>query len=217
MTLIDLLVRLLGVIEALPRLTQQVAKIGAVVAQVLPRRPTAAYENLFLDLTFDIQDRQGMRAVLRRRQRVRFLVEEPEVVRDLVWGEGEPLAHYRVRGATRLLVRAEGSKRAVLLGLPRRPSRGERVTLASRRVIRGGFREAEEYCETWLERPTRRVTMTVRFPSGRPPREAELVTTPHRQPPRRVPIRYAADGRAYLRWGLIQPPTDRTYRLRWSW
>src|SRR2546430_190874 len=61
-----------------------------------------AYETLWLDLVFDIGDARGERVVLTRRQRVRSLTHVPATVRELVWGDGEHLAHYSVRGARRV-------------------------------------------------------------------------------------------------------------------
>lgn len=217
MTIIESLQGLSSAVEVGARLVGQLQELWKSLIQVAHSRPVVAYENLLLELVYDIQDRHGIRAVLDRRQRVRFLAEDSEIVRELVWGDGEQLARYSVRGARRMLIRPEGSKRAVLLGLPNRPSKGDLATLRSRRVIRGGFRESTEYCETWLERPTRRVVMTVIFPVGRPPHAAQLVTAPEVQTPRTVPIRFAADGRAYVRWSVTRPALDLTYSLRWSW
>jgi hypothetical protein len=217
MSALDLVTGVSTAAEATAHLMRQLRQLWAAVRDLRRRHPSAAYENLLLELVLDIQDRRGLRAVLERRQRVRFLADEAEVVRELVWGEGEQLSRYSVRGACRLLIRPEGSKRAVLLGLAHRPRKGEQALLRSRRVIRNGFRLPTEYCETVLERATQRVVITVIFPLGRPPNEARLVVTPQQRNERTVPIRFAADGRAFLRWSLAQPSLDRTYSLRWSW
>jgi hypothetical protein len=216
-TVVDLVTGMSTAAGAMANLTKHARTIWTALAAVRRNHPAVAYENLLIELVLDIRDRRGMRAVLERRQRVRFLAEEVDVVRELAWGDGEPFAHYRVRGATRLMVRPEGPKRAVLLGLQRRPTKDERVTLSSRRLIRGGFLEAREYWEVWFERPTRRVALTVIFPNRRPPHAVELVTLPRLAPPRRVPVRFAADGRAFVRWSETRLDLERTYSLRWSW
>lgn len=140
-----------------------------------------------------------------------------EVVRDVVWGEGSQLARYYARGARRLLVRSEGSRQAVLLGPTNRPGAGASVMLTSKRVIEDGFLAASEYCEVMVERPTRRLVVTVIFPPGRPPKETRLATMPRGARDQRVAVRYAADGRAYVRWNRLKPSVNCTYSLRWSW
>ncbi|MGD9895423.1 MAG: hypothetical protein AB7U18_29390, partial [Dehalococcoidia bacterium] len=174
MTPLELLVRLVTAIEVLPGLLRQVVAVGALVTRHLPVRPAAAYETVSLDLVLDIRDAEGHRAILTRRQRVRALTGEPVTVRELVWGEGTPLAHYRVRGASRLTIVPEGSRAAVLLCLFSGDSARRINTIESRRLIRNGLRKRHEYCEALVERPTGRLAMRVVFPGTRPPKRAEL-------------------------------------------
>ena len=119
-------------------------RLTPLVARLF-RRPshTTSYESLSLSIELDLCDATGELAIVRRTQRVRFLTEESGVVRAVVWGEGEPLAGYRVTGAELLSVRREGSKRVVLLGLPANPGKGETTTVRTDRTIRGGFRPDE--------------------------------------------------------------------------
>jgi hypothetical protein len=105
----------------------------------------------------------------------------------------------------------------VLLDPDRRPARGDRLTISSRRTIRGGFGEREEYCEALLERPTGRLDFTVRFPRSRPPRQAMLVVAATEQVLRTLRRRYGPDGRAVLRCRLLKPAAGTTYSLRWVW
>ena len=180
-------------------------------------RPPVAYETVSLALQLELQDARGERAVLRRRQRVRFLGDGGAVVRELLWGEGDQLVRYQARGARRIGVRSEGSKRAVLLDPDARPSPGDRLTIESRRTIRSGFRARQEYCEAFLERPTGSLELTVVFPPKRPPTTAQLVQAPSERVLRRLPVRFRADGRAVLRCRLRRPEPGTTYSLRWAW
>jgi hypothetical protein len=211
--------------EALAPLLEAVAHVArelrlivsALRRRVRPVWPPMPYETLWLELVLDLDDPRGERAVLTRRQGVRFLSQGGAVVRELVWGEGEQLVRYHARGARRLAVRPEGSKRAVLLDPDRRPAVGDRLTIESRRTIRGGFRGRSEYCEAYLERPTGRVDLTIIFPAAHPPTRAQLVRATTETVLRLVPVRYRADGRAVLRCRLRHPDPATTYSLRWSW
>lgn len=189
----------------------------ALLSRLSARQPAKPYETLWLELVLDLQDERGERAVLQRRQRIRFLVDGGALVRELVWGEGEQLVRYHARGAHRLGVRPEGSRRAVLLDPELRPAAGDRLTLTSRRTIQGGFRGTSEYCEVYLERPTGRVELTVLFPTNRPPKAAQLVQGASGAVVRRLVIRYQANGRALLRCRLHKPEPETIYGVRWSW
>lgn len=178
---------------------------------------STAYETLWLDLALDLVDRTGERAILTRRQCVRFHGLDGAIVRELVWGDGEQLVRYTAGNARRLTVLPEGSKRVVLLAPDRQPVPGGQLTITSRRTIRGGFRAANEYCEALLERPTGRLAITVRFPLGRPPKHAQVILASTETVLRTLPVRYGADGRAVLRCRLRNPVPAVVYSLRWQW
>ena len=182
-----------------------------------PAAPPRAYETLWLDLVLDLKDPRGERAVLTRRQRVRFLTADAGFLRELFWGEGRLLARYRAQGAHRVAVHAEGSRGAVLLEPDHRAAAGDRLTVTSRRTIRGGFRRPQEYFEVFLERPTGALRLTILFPTSRPPRAARLVLAVGEQVLRSVPTRYGPGGRPLLRCRVRNPVTAVTYSLRWDW
>lgn len=207
-----------GLVTAVAGVVRQLRTAGgALFGPRQSNRPALSYETLWLDLTFDIADARGERVVLTRRQRVRLLRPGQVTVRELFWGEGEPLVGYRARGAQRVGERFEGSKRAVLLDLDTPPRPGSCATITSRRTMRRAFLRAEEYCEAFLERPTGRLSVTVRFPATRPPRRSRLVAATSEEVLRRVPVRYGADGRPVLRCRVLKPASGTIYSLRWAW
>lgn len=218
MSLLEGMSAAVATLETTVGLFDRVTKIWNQVTQRLDLAGNGlAYENLSLDVLVEIRDPRGTTAVLQRRQRVRFRDQEGAIIRDLVWGDGEALARYAVKGARRLDVLQEGSKRVVLLGLDRRPVKGARAVVSMRRLMRNAFLQSREYFETLVERPTRRLSMKIVFPPSRPPKDAELVTLPPGLPTRRVPVRYTADRRPFLAWSERDPDRYRIYSLRWSW
>ena len=174
------------------------------------------YENALIDLILDIQDLYGRRAVLAKRQRVVCRARDV-VIRDLAWGEGEAIAGYSSRGARRLGVNAEGSKKAVLLVPSHEPEPGRILEIRSRRLIRAGFQETEEYFDTLVERPTRRLALKIVFPRARPPSSARIVSEGHNIRAQTIPVRFGSDGRPFLAWHRQAPEMFRTYSLRWRW
>jgi hypothetical protein len=208
---------LTGVLQAVNSSVRALRAAAGVVVGGHAEQAEGAYTTLWLALELDIADSQGERAVLTRRQRVHFLSADATLVRELVWGDGEQLVRYTARGAQRAGQRAEGSKHALLLLPHTPPTPGDRLTITSRRTIRGGFRQKDEYCEAYLERPTGRLDLVVRFPVNRPPRAASLVSTASMQVLRGLRPCHGPDGRAVLRCRVRQPAPRTTYSLRWSW
>jgi hypothetical protein len=194
-----------------------VEQLRAALGVASRRTPPCSYETEWLRLVLDIRDTTGARAILRRSQRVRFLVRGATVVRELVWGNGKQLENYRARGMRRLGLTVEGSKSAVLLAPISPPEVGDALTVTSRRTIRGAFRDRQGYCEAFLERPTRSLTLTILFPTRRPPRVARLVLAPTERVLRTVPVHVGAQGRPVLRCRIPNPRVACTYSLRWRW
>lgn len=206
-----------GIAESFGPIAPLIVAALQLASRALASRSHASYETLSLDIALDLMDAKGRIAALTRKQEVRFLAEEAGVVRDLVWGDGDVLARYRAYGAKMVDVRREGLKQIVWLGLPTRPARGERAVVRSTRVIHHGFRDREEYLETEVERPTKRLGVTVSFPKSRPPREASIVVSPPVTPARRLGVRYDLGPRPCLHWKVANPRLLARYRLRWSW
>jgi hypothetical protein len=218
MTLADATSQVTAAVSALaPAIAESKSLLIALAKIRRAPCPGLEYENLRLELTWDIHDSTGNRAVLGRRQRIQFLAPDVGAVRDLVWGDGEQVSRYRTRGARRVFARREGSRLALLLGIDHRPMKGECATITSRRLIEGGFLASSEYCEAIVERPTRYLGLTVHFPRTRPPCAAHLVSSEPGEPQRKLPVRYDDHGRPFLRWSCRGPTQERLYSLRWSW
>ena len=73
---------------------QAAGQISQFVRWLFHSRPQGIYEILDYDVTLDIQDALGQVAILRRRQKVRFLQDHVIAYEDEAWGDGNPLATY---------------------------------------------------------------------------------------------------------------------------
>ena len=219
MNITPLLTAALSIVQ---RLLELDARAWEAIANTVLRlfgrgEPESSYENVSLSIELELCDTKGKRAVLRRRQRVRFLSEEAGVVRDVIWGEGKTLAGYSVDGAELLSVRHEGSKKVVLLGLPTRPGKGEGITLKTERTILDGFRPSEGYLETGVERATARLRLRVLFPPDRFPTRVRVESSPPLIATHSLAVRLTESGKSYATWGIEDPKRLVTYRIRWTW
>jgi hypothetical protein len=202
--------------ESVLVIIERVLRIFRTLTSLKAKPPAYSYENLLLEFSLDLKDRQGKHAVITRRQRVHFFTAEAGVLSSPVWGEGSQLKRYWLNGARRLGIRLEGSRRVLLLGLAQ-PSQPDMVTqVASEQTVANAFLKKREYFEAIVERPTKRLIMRALFPKGRPPTEASVSvnSTPKVD---RLPIRLGKDGRARLSYSVKQPSLNTVYSMRWAW
>lgn len=185
----------------------------------LPRKNNTPldYENDFIEEVLDLHGPRGARAILTKRQRLRFRDVESAIVRDGVWGNGEQFADYTVQGARRVGTKQEGMRTAVLLTIEPRPPDGEPREVRTSRLIRDAFAEQNSFFDLMVERPTGYLSLKILFPKSRPPKAAYLVETPSETTLRRIPVRYTAERRPYLAWRASQPVPLTTYSVRWAW
>lgn len=175
------------------------------------------YENDFIEEVLDLRDTYGRRALLTKRQRLRFRSVESAILRDGIWGNGEQFGRYQVTGARRVSTQQEGMRTTVLLAIEPRPTDGEPREVQMTRTIRDAFRDRTSFFDLMAERPTGHLSLRVMFPKSRPPTSAYLVEAPSETTLRRIRLRHTEDGRPFLSWRRSHPVPLTTYSLRWAW
>jgi hypothetical protein len=212
----EVLHEVLIISESVLLIVERALRIIRTLTSLRAQPPAYSYENLLLEFSLDLKDRQGRHAVITRKQRVHFFTTEAGVLSSPVWGEGSQLKRYWLSGARRLGIRLEGSRRVLLLGLaqPAQPDMVAQVT--SEQMVANAFLKKREYFEAIVERPTKRLTLRALFPKGRPPTEASVSVNSTRKVDR-LPIRLGKDGRARLCYSVKQPSLNTVYSMRWAW
>jgi hypothetical protein len=200
--------------QALPTMKALVSLIQG--GQAILGSSRFSYENLLLDLTLDIGDESGRRAIVRRKQQVRFLANEAGVLRSSFWGDGDQVLRHRSSGATRLGSRTEGSQKVLLLGLERPARKGSVVEVQTTETVSDALLGQHEYFEAAVERPTRRLRMRVVFPAGRSPQNIYL-NAGSGVNQLKLPMHRNANGRPTVGWSLSHARIDTLYSLRWTW
>lgn len=204
----------MGLLERLKVLWKRVSAIFPSWATTMR---SFDYENDFIEEVLDLRDVRGARALLKKRQRMRFRQGEAAILRDGVWGNGDQFARYQVQGARRVGTRREGMRTTVLLVIEPRPPNGEPRDIRTNRLIKDAFGDANTFFDLMAERPTGYLSLKVLFPRSRPPTSAYLVQAPAETTMRRIPVRYTADRRPFLAWRTSEPQPLMTYSLRWAW
>ena len=167
----------------------------------------------------ELKDIQGEVAVVKRRQKVRFLQDHVAAITDHAWGEGEIFAEYGCSPGVPADFYQDGSRHTVLISLREIKSRRDVLKLVIRRRIVGGFRETNESWETEVSHRTMHLSVSVIFPRGRTCRRA---TVTQRSTSKTVTLgakhyRFLADGRQQLTWEIRNPRLHDRYSLGWEW
>ena len=177
------------------------------------------YQILDYDATLELKDPAGKKAVLTRRQVVRFLQDNVVAFHDHAWGDGQLFARYRCQPGVAVDFYEDGSKHNVLISLRETKDRGDVLELWIERVIRNGFQEKAEWLETEIDHLMRKVKLSIIFPKKRPCRRATLSRRSTGETALLPPKHFALlpDGRQKLTWEMRRPKLHDRYTIKWAW
>lgn len=182
-------------------------------------RIDAPYEVLAFDLSLDLKDSQGKKAVIKRSMKVRFLQDYVIAFQDYVWGDGDVVADYRIAPGRVVDTFRDGDRWNILVSLQKTMSRGETEEFHIERIVNDGFTSDEEWLqtETWL--PTKHLRIRIIFPKKRRCRSMFVVER-SRNRSTKLPldaIKALPDGRAELLWERAKPRRGEVFTLKWQW
>ena len=177
------------------------------------------YEVLEYDATLEILDAKGKKAVLTRREVIRFLQNNIVAIHDHAWGDGELFAEYRCQPGVPVDIYEDGSKCNVLISLRETKNRGDVVELWIERVIEGGLLEEREWFETEIDHLMKALRVSIIFPRGRPCRRATLSRRSTEEIALLSQSHFALlpDGRQKLTWKTGRPKLHDLYTIKWTW
>ncbi|MFW6116385.1 MAG: hypothetical protein ACOC6F_01540 [bacterium] len=177
------------------------------------------YEILDYDSTLEILDSKGKKAVLTRREVIRFLQNNVVAIHDHAWGDGDIFADYRCQPGVPVDFYEDGSKHNILISLRETKDRGDVIDLWVERVINNGLIKDHEWLETEIDHWMKHLTLSIIFPRDRPCRRATLS---RRSTGKTIelPQKHFAlmpDGRHKLTWETNSPKLHDRYTIKWTW
>ena len=197
--------RIYSLILSSPRLKKMLLPAGV---------PTSPYEILNYQASLFLHDPRGMKATFQRTERIRFLQDGVAGIMDHFWGDGVALTCYQNdAGVLKDSFRDEG-RRHLVIGLERPMSRGEEMSFEVARTAMVGFTGEEEWLETSIDYPARRLSCGILFPRARPCQRAVLHYEDREFP---MLVTRLADGRTRVGFDLQNPSAPTPYVIRWSW
>jgi hypothetical protein len=113
---------------------------------------------------------------------------------------------------------SDGSKQYMIIALPAENKRGDEASLVSHRTVRDGFLADSEWIEYGTRYRSRRQTLVIRFPEGRPPTELTVRRQSDgrtRQADERTLTKEGA--RRVFRSSDAKPKVGEEYLIQWRW
>lgn len=183
------------------------------------RNRTGMYEVLDYDVRLELLDAKGQRAVLHKRQKVRFLQDNIIAYQDKAWGDGDIFAHYSCSPGIAVDRYQEGHRYRVLISLRETKNRGDIEEFLIERTIRGGFTRPTEDLQIEIDHRTAQLSISVVFPRNHLPKQTMLVEQNTTQAMQLGPTHHLTlpDGRQEVRWQTSKPRLFEAYILRWEW
>ncbi len=175
---------------------------------------TSPYEILDYDATLTLDDPMGISATFQRTQKIRFLQDGVSAIMDHMWGDGVVVTHYDNNAGRLDDSFKDGGYRHLVVNLKRSMGKGETIAFEVVRKAMVGFTKNEEWLETRIDHPTKRMIRSVVFPRERPCLYAILQYDGLEVP---LPVMKLAGGKTLVRFDVHKPNIDTPYTVRWSW
>jgi hypothetical protein len=177
------------------------------------------YEVLEYESTLELLDKQGKKAILQKRKKVRYLQNNIIAYQDYGWGDGEQFQSYKAKPGIKVDQYKVGYKTYILLSLREVKNRGDVDEFHIQWKIGKGFLKKDGFWETDVSSRTHQMKVRVIFPEARPPHNVRLVEN-NRQ--KTTPLNGSAkkqlpDGRWQVTWETLKPRLYEHYILRWDW
>jgi hypothetical protein len=186
---------------------------------LLVERNRGMYEILDYEITLNLVDPKGRKAIFHKRQRVRFLQNNILAFQDYAWGDGGIFTSYTCAPGQVVDRYQEGDRWNILISLRQTKSKGDVEDFHIERVATDGFTSDEEWLQTEIRHPTRRLRLSVFFPRKRHCTSAFIQTRSTNRTQRLNTNNFTdlPDGRQLLTWETANVSGLEVFTLRWRW
>lgn len=182
-------------------------------------QPPGIYEVLDYSARLELNDTKGTKATYFKEQQVRFLQNHIVTYQDQAWGDGTIFADYKCSPGVVVDRYPQGNVWRILISLRETKNKGDIETFYIERGIEDGFTKPIEYFQTRIDHPTRSLTMSVVFPTGRPPKRILLIEqrTSHTVELNSKEVEILPSGQRMAVWSMKYPKVGEGYNLQWEW
>jgi hypothetical protein len=182
-------------------------------------RHEGMYEILDYDSTLELVDPKGEIAVLKKRQKVKFLQNNIIAFEDYAWGDGEIFANYRCSPGKVVDRYQEGDRWNVLISLRETKTAGDIEDFYIERTVRNGFTKDEEWRQVEIRNRIKRLKLTTVFPKERRCQRAVVIERSRNRTTVLDQEHFSdqPDGRQVLTWKPVKTRRFENYIIKWRW
>ena len=211
--------KLLDILRSLPW-TEVAGEVWQIAKKIIQRQSSEGmYEVLDYETILELHDVKGIRATIKKRERIRYLQDNVIAYQDQAWGDSEILLGYRCVPGKPVDRYRSGYKTYILISRREVKNRGDVDEYRIQWGIRRGFLKPTGFWETEISQRTHRILVQVIFPKGRPPHKASIEERNQRQAHSlgEEALARLPDGRWQIAWQQSQPRLYEHYVLNWEW
>ncbi|MCO6451385.1 MAG: hypothetical protein J5I90_11420 [Caldilineales bacterium] len=150
---------------------------------------------------------------------MKFLQDNAIAYQDHAWGDGDLFADYECAPGIVVDKYQDGERWNVLISLRETKNKGDVVDFFIKRTVKNGFAKPEEWRQTTIQYPTKRLRLSVVFPSDRRCKRAMLLQRTRNKTTVLGHEHFLdlPDGRQVLTWETQNPRRFETYTMKWHW
>ena len=211
--------RLVAILFGLPwlEIAAELWKIGHKLWRGLANE--GLYEVLEHEVTLELTDTKGKRALVHKRQKVRYLQNNIIAYQDQAWGDGQILVNYHCSPGYEADRYESGRKTNILISLRAVKERGDVDEFNIQWEQQNGYLRAIEEWSSEISHRTKWLKLQIVFPKTRPPQKVLVgeYLTRRTKSLSQENIRKLPDGRWMATWETNRPRLHEQYSLRWEW
>jgi hypothetical protein len=177
------------------------------------------YEVLDYGIRLELRDPEGKRALVCKREKIKYLQNNIIAFQDQAWGDGKILQNYRCKPGVPVDKYRSGYKTHILISLREVKKRGDIDEFNIQWGISRGFLSPTGFWGTDIDHRTKMVKVELVFPKNRPPVKATVLEK-NLQRLSGVSLDsliQLPNGKWQLTWEQPKPRRYEQYILRWEW
>jgi len=177
------------------------------------------YEVLDYECTLELKDRDGRKAIIHKREKVRYLQDAITAYEDQAWGDGKILLDYHCSPGIPVDQYRLGHKTYKLISLRQFKNKDDIDEFNIEWKMRNGFLKPMGFWGTSINHRTSKVTIKVVFPKNRPPLDVSITESNIQRTHclGKDNLQVLADGSSVIIWENTNPRLYEDYLLKWSW
>ncbi len=213
------LARTIGMILGLPwfEMAGTIWKIGRKLMRGLASE--GVYEVLDYQCTLELKAKDGGFAAIQKTEKVRYLQDYITTYQDQAWGSGDIFLDYKCSPGIPVDEYQSGHNTYKLISLRESKNKGDIDEFNIQWNMRNGFLKSASFWGTAINHRTKKATIKVIFPKGRPPRHVTIFESNLQRTRILGPevLQKLPDGRSMIVWEKDNPRLYEDYILRWEW